>query len=66
MQIAALELQSFSSPKNLSISKLLESPASICKHKAGDGLRFLDEIGKDFRGTYAMEEQRREMHRLMN
>lgn len=66
MKIAALELQSFSSPKNLSFSKLLESPASICKHKAGDGLRFLDEIGKDFRGTDAMEEQRREMHRLMN
>lgn len=66
MQIAALELQSFSSPKNLSFSKLLESPASIRKHRAGDGLRFLDEIGKDFRGTDAMEEQRREMFRLMN
>ncbi|KAG6780358.1 hypothetical protein POTOM_013213 [Populus tomentosa] len=66
MQIAALELQSFSSPKNLSFSKLLESPASIRKHRAGDGLRFLDEIGKDFRGTDAMEERRREMFRLMN
>uniref|UniRef100_A0A6N2KEB2 Uncharacterized protein n=1 Tax=Salix viminalis TaxID=40686 RepID=A0A6N2KEB2_SALVM len=64
MQVAALQLQSCSSREKT--FKLLKSPASICKHKDGDGLRFLGGIGKGLRGTDAMKEQRREMHRLTN
>ncbi|KAB5563799.1 hypothetical protein DKX38_003853 [Salix brachista] len=64
MQVAALQLQSCSSREKP--FKLLKSPASICKHKDGDGLRFLGGIGEGLRGTDAMKEQKREMHRLMN
>ncbi|KAJ6327708.1 hypothetical protein OIU76_004763 [Salix suchowensis] len=64
MQVAALQLQSCSSREKP--FKLLKSPASICKHKDGDGLRFLGGTGKGLRGTDAMKEQKREMHRLMN
>ncbi|KAJ6706523.1 hypothetical protein OIU79_011048 [Salix purpurea] len=49
MQVAALQLQSCSSREKP--FKLLKSPASICKHKDGDGLRFLGGIGKGLRGA---------------
>ncbi|CAK7356961.1 unnamed protein product [Dovyalis caffra] len=65
-QVAALESEICSSPTNLSISKHLKSPASSSKHKSGDGLRFVNEIGKDFRSTDTLKEQKTEMHRLMN